>query len=131
MAQVNPRRLPEWRRDRIPRQLAEDLAPGTVIGVSATNKVLVPILGARVVRIRAKVSGQATTLRARYVRPTDHVTEYAIGQPSDVALAAGTENIMDIITVAGEHYLSVQVVNGAVGNATVDFVDVAQRGGPA
>lgn len=129
MAQVNPRRLPEWRRDRIPRQLAEDLAPGTVIGVSATNKVLVPILGARVVRIRAKVSGQATTLRARYVRPTDHVTEYTSGQPADVPMVAGTEVVMDIATVAGEAYLSVQITSGGAG-MTVDYVDVAQHGGP-
>lgn len=125
MAQTNPRRMPEWRWSRIPFRLLEDLAPGTVIANGVTNKVLVAILGSRVVRIRARVSAQAGTLKARYVHPTDHQTEYAVGNPADVALVAGTENVMDIITVAGEAYLSVQITSGANG-MTVDFVDVFQ-----
>jgi hypothetical protein len=129
MAQVNPRRLPEWRRDRIPRQLVEDLAPGTVIANGVSNKVLVAVLGVRRVRIRARVSVAAGTLKARYVRPTDHVTEYTSGQPADVPMVAGTEVVMDIATVAGEAYLSVQITSGGAG-MTVDYVDVAQHGGP-
>lgn len=130
MAQTNPRRLPEWRRDRIPRRLLEDLAPGTVIANGVTNKVLVAVLGVRRVRIRARVSVAAGTLKARYLSPADHQTEYAVGNPGDVALVAGTENVMDIITVAGEAYLSVQITSGGAG-MVVDFVDVAQHGDPA
>ncbi len=67
MAQTNPRRLPAWSRERTPRRLLEDLTPGTVIANGVTNKVLVAVLGARRVRIRARVSVAAGTLKARYL----------------------------------------------------------------
>jgi hypothetical protein len=130
MVQVNPRRLPEWRRDRIPMRLAEDLAPGTVIANGVTNKVLVAVLGVRLVRIRARVSVAAGTLKARYVRPVDHATEYTTGNPADVPMVAGTEVVMNIATVAGEAYLSVQITSGGAG-MVVDYVDVAQLGARA
>lgn len=125
MAQTSPRRLPEWRRSRIPIRLGEDLAPGAVVPASTTNKVLVAILGSRVVRIRAKATGQACTLRARFVQ-LDHVTESTTAQPADVALASGVENLMNIVNVAGEAYVSVQIVNPAGVGVTVNFVDVSQ-----
>jgi hypothetical protein len=128
MAQTNPARLPDFRSvpGRNPYQLLEDLKPATAIANAQTNKVLVPILGARVIRIRALVTGAAGTLKARYVRPTDHATEYTSGQPADVPLVAGTEVTMDIITCAGEHYLSVQILSA--GALVVSYVDVAQLG---
>ena len=127
MAQTNPRRLPEFKADpgRALMRLGEDLAPTTAIPNAQTNKVLVAIWGARVVRIRALITGAAGTLKARYVGP-DHATEYASGQPADVALVAGTENVMDITTVAGEMYLSVQILSA--GAVVVSYVDVAQLG---
>ena len=125
MAQTNPLRLPPHLTDRPPQRLREDLAPGTVIANTVTNKVLVAIFGSRVVRIRALVTAQAGTLKARYVTPEDTTVEYATNQPADVALVAGTENIMEIATVTGEAYLSVQITSGADG-MTVSFVDVSQ-----
>ncbi len=124
MAQANPRRMPEWRSSRIPFRLGEDLAPGTVIANGVTNKVLVAILGSRVVRIRARVSVAGGTLKARFVNPVDHQTEYTTGNPADVALVAGVENVMNV-TVAGEHYLSVQITSGGAG-MVVDYADVLQ-----
>lgn len=129
MALAAPGRMPDFRGQagRIPQRLGADLAPTTAIANAQTAKVLVAILGARVVRIRARVSGAGGTLKARYVYPTDFATEYTAGQPADVPLVAGTEVVMDIITVAGEAYLLVQVLSA--GALVVDYVDVSQLPG--
>jgi hypothetical protein len=125
MAQATPMRLPDFDVGRPHFRLGGDLAAGTIIGNGITNKVLIPIHGARVVRLRALVTVAAATLKARYVMPTDFATEYAANQPADVALIAGTENILDITTVAGEAYLSVQVTSGGAG-MSVSYVDACQ-----
>lgn len=110
-----------------PQRCKQQLAAGTVIVASDTNAELINVLGAGRIRIYANVSGQATTLRARW-RLADNITDdtTAAAHPADVALAAATENIMDIPNNPGHAYLEVQIVNGAVGPVTVNYVDVFQ-----
>lgn len=105
-----------------PQRLGGVLAPGTVVAVNDINLVCVHCLGAGRVRVRAKETGQAANIRARY-RLADHKTVAAAGNPADVALATGVENVMDFDT-RGAAFVEVGIANGAVGALTVDYVEV-------
>lgn len=104
------------------RTLSSDLRPGATVAAGTTVTARMPCAGATVIRIRAKLSGVATTLKAAFLQP-DGKTPYATNNPADVPLVAGTENKMDI-TVRGEGMLQISIVGDASDDATINFVDV-------
>lgn len=108
---------------RPPQRLQGSLAPTTAIGNGLANGVVVNVLGSGRVRIVALVTGAAATLRARW-RLADHLTNQLTNQPADVALVAGTENILDIPNNPGYAYLEVSILSA--GAVVVSYVDVFQ-----
>jgi len=107
-------------RARPPYTLTRNLKATTALLAAASAKEVLPVLGIRKVRVRAKTSA-AATLKVRAVRP-DSATATVSGNPVDVALAANTENVIEM-TLCGEAFIEVEILMG-VGNGTVTYVDV-------
>jgi hypothetical protein len=126
---ANPARMADspihWRP---PQRLQKNLGPGAgggtgIIAANDTNGEVVNVLGSGRIRIVAKVSA-AGTLTAKW-RLADNLTNQVTNQPATVALAAGVENILDILINPGYGYLEVSIVNGA-GASTISYVDIFQ-----
>lgn len=99
------------------------ISPGMAMAISTQYGAIIPIAGAAKGRIRAK-STVAATLRARFMLADGATESASTDNPADVALAANTENSMNL-TFSGEGQLHVIIVNGGTGG-TLNFVDVSQ-----
>ncbi|HKC40361.1 MAG TPA: hypothetical protein VKC15_12530 [Gemmatimonadales bacterium] len=109
---------------RPPQRMQGVLAPTTVIANADDNFGVVNILGSGRIRVVALVTVSPATLRVRF-RLADHLTAQATNQPADIALVAGTENVLDIVNNPGYAYMEVHIISGGAGCA-VSYVDVFQ-----
>lgn len=114
------------------------LAPATVTANGQVQYEIVPLYGAATVTARIKVSGNGGTLDAFAVGPDfnpeqgskDNITFaslvgtiYTTGNPTQVAVTAGTEAIITY-TGKGEGWLLIKYT-GATGAGAVTYCDVS------
>jgi hypothetical protein len=110
---------------RPPQRLLGFLAPGTVIPANDTNGVLVAVAGSGRIRVIVLTSA-AGTLRLRW-RLADHKTNVTVvaANPTDTAILAATELVVDVLINPGHAYLEVAIVNGGA-PSTVSYCDTFQ-----
>lgn len=129
--------------DAIPRppiRCSSGLAPGTVTASAGVLYEIVPVWGAKTVRVRIKTATNGGTLDFFFLGPdfalsagaTAGSTAYAsLGNTiytskggTQLAVTAGTEAGQDV-DCAGEGYLILKFT-GTVGAGAITFVDVSQ-----
>lgn len=106
-----------------------DLAPGTSIPTTEIREVMIPTAGASRIRIRAQTD-TAAALDLVFVQPPGNgqnqpAIEYPTNQPTQVALAAGVENVLEIDPHFGEGQAILRITAGA-GTVVIDHVTVSQ-----
>lgn len=102
---------------------ASPFGDGSALTNAQPITVIIPIAGARVLRIRI-LSAAGGTLSHAFLRP-DGVTPYPTNNPADVVVVGGTENKSDI-TCTGEGYLKLTFTPTAT--AALNYCDVMQVG---
>ncbi len=116
-----------------------EFIPGATIAQDSTIREAIAFTSAQNGRIRFK-SSVAGTLSGKWLRPglmqrnaasfddDDDLSTAAVattGNPTDVAVAADTEALMDV-SCAGEAWLLLEFVEPDVGAGTVTYCNVAQ-----
>lgn len=128
---------PEYRQNR--SVAAGQFAPGAAIAQAATIRVAIPVASAGRFRFRFKTD-VAGVLTAAFLRPgataatwvqfendldgTDPVS--TSGNPLDVAVAADTEALMEILDLAGEAYVLLSFTEENSGAGTVTYANYCQ-----
>ena len=128
---------PEFRQHRT--LIGGEMEPGATIAQDSVVREAIPFTSAQNGRIRFK-SSVAGTLSAAWMRPglqqrnaasfddDDDLSTAAVGitgNPTDVAIAADTEGMMDV-SCAGEAWLLLSFTEPDVGAGTVTYCNVAQ-----
>jgi len=87
--------------------------------------IIVPVAGGARWRARIKTATGGGTLSAAYVRNVTGNAAYTSNNPANVAVVAGTENIMEEDTHMGESLLKLTFTPSADGTLTyLDFMGV-------
>jgi hypothetical protein len=115
----------------------KNLAAAAVTANGGVLWEVVPVRGALRVRVRIKVSGNGGTIDLVFVGPNFDTeqsastayasltgTLYTSGNPTQVAVTAGTETKIDV-DCYGENFLLIKYT-GAVGAGAITYCDVCQ-----